>query len=381
MRRLEISPVDVLLFRDSRPFGGVGAAGHAGGLFPPPPSALYGAVRTAAFRSFGAILADGAPPQVPELARGTWGDADRHGSARLLGPVPWHDTLGALWPVPRSVLRGKSAADRDTIARALPLIRGAGIETSMGAPWRAVECTAPALMTAAAGYLDGAGLAAFLAGSDPRADSLHQESVVTVAEDRTGIARERSTSTVSEGALFTMAFRRLQLGAKLVAWLDGDDGARLPERGVMRLGHDGRLARWETRKPGAPGADWPAAPRVEGTRVFAYLATPALLRGGWIPSWVDPTTGSLADGSAKLVAASVAPYVLGGWDLARRQPRALRRYASAGSVYFFEAPDKSSAASLAERLHGKSISEGAGETGADEGAACMGFGLCFAGVW
>jgi CRISPR-associated protein Cmr3 len=45
---IELNPLDTLFFRDGKPFA-MGEETWADGIFPPPPSVIYGALRTAWF--------------------------------------------------------------------------------------------------------------------------------------------------------------------------------------------------------------------------------------------------------------------------------------------------------------------------------------------
>ncbi len=109
---------------------------------------------------------------------------------------------------------------------------------------------------------------------------------------------------------------------------------------VRRLGADGRSVRLTA------DAAWPAldaqlaealSQLVPGDHFRLVLATPAVFSAGWRPGWAD---SGLIPGTATkvaLVAAAVDGWIAAsGWSLRSGQPRAIRRLAPAGSVYWFK---------------------------------------------
>jgi CRISPR-associated protein Cmr3 len=68
--------------------------------------------------------------------------------------------------------------------------------------------------------------------------------------------------------------------------------------------------------------------------VKIVLLTPAYFSDGWQPErgdWSEWVNGG------KLVSVAVGkPHLISGWDVANNQPKPLRHYVPAGSVFFFE---------------------------------------------
>jgi len=145
---------------------------------------------------------------------------------------------------------------------------------------------------------------------------------------------------------------------------DSDDSTdlrkHLNQRG-RRLGADGRSVRMAARS-----GIWPEIPKEvdtalknlgPGDRFCLVLATPAIFSGGWRPGGLIETTENhktifrgtlpgLDSVDIKLLAAAVGRWVAySGWDMEPQprgsrtmfgRPRAVRRLAPAGSVYWFE---------------------------------------------
>lgn len=112
------------------------------------------------------------------------------------------------------------------------------------------------------------------------------------------------------------------------------------------------------------------------TRIRMVLATPAVLKGGWIPDLVN---GPLKGFNLKLVGASTGRWkAVSGWSLADmkdqpRGPKPIRRLVPVGSVYFFTVDKPGDAARLAD-LWLQSVSE-------DDQERRDGFGLAVWGIW
>jgi CRISPR-associated protein Cmr3 len=108
------------------------------------------------------------------------------------------------------------------------------------------------------------------------------------------------------------------------------------------------------------------------------LATPALFDDGWKPKWAregrPPGLDARDDIKLKLVSACVPRWrPLSGWnfEIGKTGPKAVRRLAPAGSVYFFEV---SGAASALARLWLRPVSDQPQDRR-------DGFGLALWGTW
>lgn len=156
------------------------------------------------------------------------------------------------------------------------------------------------------------------------------------------------------------------------------DGQRLDLRNELApLGGERRLARWRLSERG-----WPKCPEriieaVKTTKTARLLlVTPAMFTDGALPHWNGSTWPANGNVKVTIAAACVGrALVVSGWDVAKNQPKASRRLAPAGSVYFV-------------RLEG---TPGAIETWvrdvwlgcvSDERRDCLdGFGLAMIGTW
>ena len=117
------------------------------------------------------------------------------------------------------------------------------------------------------------------------------------------------------------------------------DIAALPDRFFAPVGGDRRLA--EFVRSDDDSALWARPTAIPNSRnLRMILATPALFNNGWLPGWIDETTGKGkipgTEICVSLVSANAGRWKpISGWSYADNAPKPLRRMAPEGSVYFF----------------------------------------------
>lgn len=169
---------------------------------------------------------------------------------------------------------------------------------------------------------------------------------------RTHAALEPETLAARTGMLFQtegLSFASCRRRGIFSGWQNSRHGilVRLPtdqlEASFCRLGGEGRICSIHSLED-----VWPRIPdRVERlvnktTGIRIVLATPAIFAAGWYPGWLDektlegtpPGCNSLRLRLRAFAASRWQP--VSGWDLEKRQPRAVRRMVPAGSVYWFD---------------------------------------------
>jgi len=402
-----LEPDDVLFFRDGKP-STRGSDHYLRSLFPPYPSTLYGAVRTRRLLDGGVDLTgiDQASwsRQLNGLATelGAWGG---FGSLRLRGPwllrgdeplLPVPADLGVTLakktegetPRVETVVRHQTIAGElpggGTHPKGLHLLLPHGPDRDL---WRP---PAPGVepRPAAGWFLTPEGLAVWRSGGLPAPDQFVHSSVLWEDETRTGLGLRPDRRASEDGQLYTFGFIRLRTDVSLGFEVSGS--ALIPD-GRLRLGGEGRSVILEpgpkfsscsnVRIPHLPGGrecGWERRLGGEGLLALTF-ATPALsATGAWPPGFSEEQLeGRLGDVAVRLVGAAVPGFVLvGGWDLAKKQAKPLRRAIPAGSVFLFEPLDGLGVAEAATALDGMCISDFSG----NEGLAQQGFGLVVAGV-
>ncbi|MBI2566868.1 MAG: CRISPR-associated protein Cmr3 [Candidatus Schekmanbacteria bacterium] len=119
---------------------------------------------------------------------------------------------------------------------------------------------------------------------------------------------------------------------------------RAVREGMAPAGGERRLVQWhratelELPRMPEPVRDWLKKQRGEAARVRLVLLTPALFYAGWRPGAAGEQLLAPRHGvTPRLVAACVPrPETVSGWDFETRRPKATRRAASAGSVYWLD---------------------------------------------
>ncbi|MHB1127775.1 MAG: type III-B CRISPR module-associated protein Cmr3 [Bacillota bacterium] len=343
---LKITPLDPLFFRDNRPFT-MGAENYAGGIFPPSPSVIYGALRSAYFSRHLAAL--------PKAA-----EADDPTAELWLKGVFLQCGAEIHFPLPLDCVQRKN--EKNDSVRALSLEDNKTVSSAQVScfllPEDGVE-----VENVDDGLLSDLSLQDYLALSATEF-YFKRLSDYSLPEPKIGIARNSETHTAADHMLYRVEMRRLQNLS-----LQADfAGLELPLKGMLKLGGESRAATHETIE--AVSID---PPPIAGRRFKLYLATPALFAGGWLPGWLDEKTmeGEYRGLRLRLLTACVGRYLpLGGFDIKKKQPKPLRRAAPAGSVYYFELLE-GEIADVIITCHGQNISDF---------DAQQGFGLAYVGA-
>ena len=336
-----VQPLDVLMIRGNKSFGGDGQHGEA--VMPPWPSLFAGAFRSAVLGKDAGQLASfaHADDRLAGKMGAVLGSRDEPGSFA----INWLSLamLGAEAGVPQAIvplpadLVAFDVPRAGTLVSLQPTAASAGCMTSGELPLVAHLRIARQAKPQAGRWLDAAGLAAHLRGELP-ARTLSSADLFK-RETRLGIALDGGSRTAADGALYTSEAIALGQTVGFLVGCEGDDG-QLPKSGHLRLGGDGKGASYHTMSFAAP-----VVPRQEiaaSRRFRIILATPGVFADGWLPEGVTHRGSGdyrlQGDGfSARLACAAVPRFdTISGWDLARQQPKTAQRVAPAGSVYWFD---------------------------------------------
>ncbi|WP_287788061.1 type III-B CRISPR module-associated protein Cmr3 [Acidiphilium sp.] len=316
---LSLTPLDLLFFRDGRPFDA--AARVRSGL--PQPQTVAGAVRTWLLANAGCdfdrlgndikagiSFAHACAGQGPKIANVS--------TARFRGPWFSRDGKTPILPMPATLRRRKDDKNHHQLIRLDPLAKpppGWRSENGLLPLWyRGHETIEPV-----GGYLTSEGVAKFLAGGVPETQHCVNAAELYAEDRRSSVAISPRQFTAAPGQIFSVGFLALKPGVSLLIEVDLVGDEEIPGEGVIRLGGEGRQA--HLRRLSAP-IIWPRADAGEAQRIF-LLTTPSVFPGGWKPAALSP-----------LAAAVPAPIAVSGWDLARGGPKPTRFAVPAGAVYY-----------------------------------------------
>lgn len=348
---IEITPLDTLFFRDGKPFT-MGEDTWADGIFPPPPSVIYGALRTLyfanhmdEFKKFFNSKNENDDPTKDLVIKGVYLKGNSSGSLWFQAPL---DTVkrkkekNKLCPLTPSEEKGcYSCLD---------------IKLLLKPEENQVE-------TVEKGYINYNYLMKYL--QDSRSNLVFSSLNNSIKiEPKVGIKIDNTTHTSKEGAFYRAGMFRLKNLSILVDYENLED---IPDRGIMKLGGEGKAASYKKVDDFSLLSTY--KPCIKNRRFKLYLATPAIFRNGWLPNWLDEGLDGI---KLKMIAAAVGRYVtIGGFDMKERKPKVMYRAVPAGSVYYFEVPEGVDEQKLINTFHNRRISEIEKEKG---------FGLAFMGV-
>lgn len=363
MKTILVDPVDVWLFRDGRPFA-AGEDHRARSIFPPFPSSLYGALRTAG------MLKEGVDFE-PGFRSARFGSAQGPGSFRLRGPL-LRKGQELLFPLPADVAWVKKDKDqeKEPLLRLRPT-RGLGFSTGDGLEGPPLTpLTAHGIredVKSPGGYLNPEGMQAWMKGEAPPRESLVMSKDLFSFEERTGLAIDDAGGRRPlPGLLYSAQFVRPGPDVGLAAWVE-DPGEGLEAGGLLRLGGDGHASSFRV----SDRPQLPPPPRGRRAGLAVLLLTPALFESsggsGWKPrKLLERIPGSLE------AAALGRSMPVGGWDLSAGVPKPILRAVPAGSVYFFKLGNGEDFDKTASSIHGMCVSDMMEEAG---------FGLALVGGW
>jgi len=335
-----LEPLDVLFFRDGRPF--TGAERSVSGL--PLPQTVAGAIRTALLRSvdcdfwkLGAAMKTGAsfPDAVKRscVAEHHWiGDLVVRGP-QLARRGRTNDDIDVLVLVPAILHREKRSPER--LHRLSPLPNGQlpgwnppDNQKGLRPLWlKHLPATEPV-----SGFLTRRGLEQFLRGNEVAAEDIVPQDALFDFDYRTGIGIAPDRLVAEESQIFGRGFLALKekvfLYAEIVLPDEARDGALFEKIKAIPLGGEGRHA---TLRRVAP-FPWPQVTPTDQQKPLLLLTTPCAFQAGWKPRALD----------AHVVSAAVpGSLAFSGWDLARRGPKPMRFAVPAGSVFFLDSlPDR-----------------------------------------
>lgn len=351
---LSFEPIDVLLFRDHRPFD---AGLHAEARRRMPlPSVFRGALRTALLRDAGVDFSPRSWEQFHQHPMHVWlgdpGDKNRPadpGTLQLRGPVlarglsgttSHQPSLEPLYPAPADLrFHGADGKDEKGWSGRLPLsnafLPGKILVTGIhGAPPEALPWNDGADAKAAEprDQLVDAGTALdwlsrpWGQASEPR-DTISRDEVCVV-EARTGIARDLGLRTVSEAMLYNLELWRFDAGAGFAVEVEAPGDAEVKalqalDRRALPLGGKGHQARVRVLD-GALITGKFQPPPGGGVRVL-LIAPLALGASGLV----------LPEEKARLrtlVRPGSPPAPAGGFDMAHGQPKPLHATLPAGTI-------------------------------------------------
>ncbi len=332
---IEIDPLDTLLFRDGKPFS-MGEEDWADGIFPPFPSVIYGALRTAYFAS-----------HIEKIGKANTGKDDPTNDLRIRGIYLKHGE-DIYVPLPLDCVREKGGEEDKAFVLQMAKING---NVSCNCPTEYILKDNKEVENIEGGILRISVLEDYLQNETDSKFSIKMFSDLLLTESKIGIGRNNQTHSSDESRLYRVGMIRLN-NIKILVDFDGLDD--FPSEGVLKLGGENKAAAHQKSDEDVSVCE----PEIKGDKFKLYLLTPAFFKKGWIPDWLDDKAfnGTYKGIKLRLLTASIGKYIsIGGFDMKERKPKRMRKAVPAGSVYYFGFEgDKEK---VIECFHKKSLSE------------------------
>lgn len=351
---IQLDPLDTLFFKDGKPFS-MGEETWADGIFPPPPSVLYGAIRTTL------ISEQIGEKELDNLIKKTENLTIYNIAISIRGQDEYY-------PLPFDVVsyKDKGLEKEDYEVFPLPIKR---INLSSGSSLSVFPIYErddnQTVEHPSKGLISRTNLIKYLKGNLATFKSKNWSDFV-IEEPKVGIKRNRSTRTTSEvdGELYRVGMRRVKNDARFQITFNwqGNTNIFYENDKPVRLGAEGKLAEASIAENVIP------LNAVVITRyIRVYLATDGIFQNG-IPDL------SRLGISAKLKGMAIGkPYMLGGFDIAEKRPKPMLKVAPAGSVFYYESDEPVDVS----QLQGRSLSDNINNADYVK----QGFGIAFFGTW
>ena len=339
---IEITAFDTLFFKDGKPFT-MGEDTWASGIFPPPPSVIYGMLRTtyAAQKNIPINL-------IEEKTR------NLKINNLLLKSV---DNSSELFSFPADLYKLKkeknakimhlknnniiSNIDKEKYPYVLSPDTNKKLDEKFGKA-----------------YLDKVSFEGnYLQNTEDSLTLVDSDEILTL-ESKLGIGKEKGSNQTSEGKLYRVGMNRPK-----VKFVVDFEGLELENEGFLKFGAENKAAHYKRvdRKD-------VQFPNFQNGYIKIYLSTPAIFKLGSVPKFIDD--GNYNGIEFELLTMAIGkPVYIGGFDMKARKPKPMKKAVPAGSVYYLKC-DK--AEELVKELHSKSISEIYPE---------QGFGICYCGIF
>lgn len=351
-KEIFIEPIDVLMLRGNRQFGGGGDWGEA--LMPPWPSLFAGAIRSAILSQRGI-----------NIARFLAGSDIDSKLRRSLGN-PQSGDFGTFRVIKSNIARRTSSGVERLYHLPADLDLSKGHKNEIRVAYKRPLVVPPSFAMTSAhtpnvaftqGGAGGKGESSYLLSSVGfekwrRMDPITSQDLVCVSkiyviESRLGIGIDAARRTAQKSLIYTTDAISMKDGYGFLVRLQDDDDL-LDDAGLLRLGGDGRGATYSIVTPTSKEPIENTSPSDSLSSARIYLNSPALFEGGWYPDGStiydnvgrDIVSFEFNGVSCEIIAATSGRYrTVSGWDLSKGEPKESLRSIPPGAVYFLDTFD------------------------------------------
>lgn len=323
--KLKIDAIDTLFFKDGKPFS-MGEESWADGIFPPPPSVIYGALCSSILSSYNSYS--------------NIKQEDLFNVLKITN-IYYRIKNDNYFPLPLDFVykKNKSAMEKNKeknnkqykvsllINKNLNVLSSIPSKISVIKSDDEVEGLTNVLIndTTLSNYLHGH------IDSDVEAIDINDHLII---ESKIGIGIDNKKHSSEESKLYRVGLRRPGFFSIILEIEESEQYKNLTK--FIKLGAEGKIA-----KIAQVDFSYNLNKDVSSTSKYfkLYLQTPSFFKKGWLPSWIDENSfiGVYNELELKLITAFIGKHLsLGGFDILKKVPKPMRRAVPAGSVYYFE---------------------------------------------
>jgi CRISPR-associated protein Cmr3 len=315
MPSIRIEAIDTLFFRDGRPFS-MGEETFATGIFPPPPSVFYGALRSA-YASKNKISINDIKAKTKDIT---------------ITDIAFNVAEKLYFPMPLDLVQLKLANEGQ--AKLLQISNTENFVSSLPTDFKYILWRPEHVQNVSNGMIDFDSLQAYLNGTKSQTETWNYLTIdsLTTTEIKMGIGRNNETRQTEDGQLYRIGMKRLQ------SFNNQDINKRLSfviTTNENKLSTFGKLGA-ESKGVSMTEVEQNINPSVtysNGKYFKIYLQTPAFFSKGAIPDLEK----HFPDWDLEILTCVVGrPLPIGGFDMDIRQPKTMMKATPAGSVFYIK---------------------------------------------
>jgi|AntRauTorckE5430_2_1112549.scaffolds.fasta_scaffold01678_5 CRISPR-associated protein Cmr3 len=357
---IKLKALDTLFFRDGKPFN-KGDETWASGVFPPAPSVFYGSIRSAY------IAQNLDKYSLKELIEKTEKLRIKQISFEVYAPImdDKKSEVGQYFPLPKDLVKRKSVNSDEAYKRKKYKINKTYKLQLSSEIINSSNSTAKLLKSPFGeeveevdnGIIHSLAFRKYLQGRDEEYFEGRELNQFLTNEPKVGIGKDNDTNTTTDGLLYRVGMQRTDYIQAIIDF-EEIEGLKLAESGFLKLGGEGKSVFYESEE----GLDitFKMTKLADNESQFKiYLGTPALFKKGWYPSEIFKK----ANVQVELIAAALGkPFNIGGFDMAKGEPKKMLKAIPAGSVYYYKL-ESGNLEKLFDYLKQNTISEERGQEG------------------
>ena len=322
MPTIEIKALDTLFFRDGKPFE-MGDDNWAEGIFPPPPSVIYGALRSAWFAEH--------PEEMDKMGQENDPTKELRITRIYIGVkgIPY-------LPLPLDFVENKGDNESELNLEASNRKYKVHIQTEKvnvisSNPFDSVLFSSTHVEGISKGVLSIQQYNWYLQNLVSRNYTALKLSDYMLNEAKVGNARENTTHSVLEGKLYRVGMQRLNQISLYIKFTGIVFNSSLVKLGAEnKVGHINNEVNQSNFK-------------LFTDKIYKnfkiIFTTPTIFKNGWLPEWINKNT---LKGSYNGVEFTLTNAILGkaepigGYDMKKNRPKPMLKAIPAGSVFYFE---------------------------------------------